>query len=210
MRAVDWIAVLGVVTALALGLSGVLGIMFVSAGHTRNERLHLLRAERREAYLALLAAKARLDQLIPECSAARTAEAEGRTLTELEQQARRDLVPTYRRFGECVQVAGAFADAETAKTLTPLHRAVTRWITASQQDVPDADRAEAWAVYLRTTTFVRAVRRDLDFADLEGADDYADAGDQTGAGLRPQPAAVTAPPSRQREPEATADRVRTS
>jgi hypothetical protein len=169
VHAADWIAVLAVTAALALGLGGIAGVVLVSSRQTRLEREQRVRTERRAAYLELLAAKARLDQVVPECNAARVAELEGRPLTELEQDARRQLVPAYRRFGECIQVAGAFADRDTARTLAPLHRAMTTWINASQQDLPDADRAEAFAVYLRGAAFVRAVRAELGLPDLEEA-----------------------------------------
>jgi hypothetical protein len=198
MQPVQWIAVLGVVAALVLGLGGIAGLTVVSSRQARSADAERLRAERRTAYLDLLAAKARLDQVVPECNAARIAELEGRPLSPLEQDARQQLVPAYRRFGECTHIASAFAGPDVVRTLVPLHRAMTTWINASQRVTPDADRTEAWAVYLRGVAFVRAVRAELGLPDLDevAPDEERWNGGDTSAWLPAQ--APGAEPSRRR------------
>ena len=176
MQPIEWIAIIGVSGALLLGIAGTCSLVYIAAGIAREERRRRGRSERKEAYLELLAAKARLDQVIPECKSAQRAEADGYPLTELQVHARSELVPAYRRFGERLEIAGAFADPATARTLVPLHRAVTTWMNAPPGELPDADRPDSWSVYIWSLAFVRAIRADLDLPDLDvDVNGYADA-----------------------------------
>ena len=195
MRTVDWIAVIGVVATVVLGLAGIVGVTWTASRQAAVTLQTAGRNERREAYLHLLAAKARVEQLITECRSARRARSEGETLSELQRNALTELIPAYRSFCDRVQIAMAFADPATAHTLEPLQRAMSRWVVASQDDAPEADRAEALGVQVWGAAFVRAVRDDLGVTALGDDADPAPAPRPPARGPESRPTQAFAEPA---------------
>jgi len=195
MRSVEWIAVIGVVAAVVLGLAGIAAVTWTASRQAAMTLTTAGRNERREAYLNLLASKARVDQLITECRSARRARSEGRALSTLQENALTELIPAYRSFCDRVQIAAAFADPATAHTLEPLQRAMSRWVVASQDDGPEADRAEALGVQVWGAAFVRAVRDDLGVTALGDDADPAPAGRTPAAGPESRPRQAFAEPA---------------
>jgi len=204
VRPLEWIAVSGVAGALLLALAGICSIVYLAAVKRGSSVVGT--AVRSAARHTSTSWPPRPASTSSSRSATRPGEpsSRGHPLTELQEHARRDLVPTYRRFGECLQIAGAFADPATARTLIPLHRSVTQWINASEQDLPDADRSQSYAVYLRGSAYVRAIRADLGLRDLDEVKNFAET--WTASDVAPESPGA-APPGRQRS---SAEAERTS